>query len=152
MKDKKYFDKDLIDLHEGYSDARGIIQPLCDLNMKSASLIISKPNTWRANHYHKTDWHIDRTFDLTNEINFHADLSSPQTPFVDCWLPPAPPIEPLPPHNRDHVITGLSNRSRYSAQQREYPQQSALITDVTVPGFAQLSQSPQPFWGRSNHA
>ena len=58
MKDKKYFDKDLIDLHEGYSDARGIIQPLCDLNMKSASLIISKKNTWRANHYHKSDWHF----------------------------------------------------------------------------------------------
>ena len=58
MKDKKYFDKDLIDLHEGYSDTRGIIQPLCDLNMKSASLIISKKNTWRANHYHKSDWHF----------------------------------------------------------------------------------------------
>ena len=58
MKDKKYFDKDLIDLHEGYSDARGIIQPLCDLNMKSASLIVSKANTWRANHYHKNDWHF----------------------------------------------------------------------------------------------
>ena len=58
MSDKEYLGKDLIDLHQGYSDERGIIQPLCDLNMKSASLIISKPNTWRANHYHKTDWHF----------------------------------------------------------------------------------------------
>ena len=54
---EKFTEKDLINLPKGYEDERGIIQPLCDLNMKSASLIVSKPNTWRANHYHKTDWH-----------------------------------------------------------------------------------------------
>ena len=58
MNEKKYLNKDLIDLQKGYEDSRGIIQPLCDLNMKSASLIVSKANTWRANHYHKTDWHF----------------------------------------------------------------------------------------------
>ena len=58
MTDEKYLNKDLINLPKGYEDARGIIQPLCDLNMKSASLIVSKPNTWRANHYHKNDWHF----------------------------------------------------------------------------------------------
>ena len=58
MTDKKYLNKDLVNLPKGYEDARGIIQPLCDLNMKSASLIVSKPNTWRANHYHKNDWHF----------------------------------------------------------------------------------------------
>ncbi len=58
MNDEQYFDKDLVDLQEGYADDRGIIQPLCDLNMKSASIIVSKKNTWRANHYHKSDWHF----------------------------------------------------------------------------------------------
>ena len=58
MNDEKYFDKDLVNLQEGYADERGIIQPLCDLNMKSASIIVSKKNTWRANHYHKSDWHF----------------------------------------------------------------------------------------------
>ena len=58
MSEKKYLDKDILDLPEGYKDTRGIIQPLCDLNMKSASLIVSQPNSWRANHYHKTDWHF----------------------------------------------------------------------------------------------
>ena len=58
MTDEKYLNKDLVNLPKGYEDARGIIQPLCDLNMKSASLIVSKPNTWRANHYHKNDWHF----------------------------------------------------------------------------------------------
>ena len=58
MTDEKYSNKNLINLPKSYEDARGIIQPLCDLNMKSASLIVSKANTWRANHYHKNDWHF----------------------------------------------------------------------------------------------
>ena len=55
---KDYLDADLIDLKDKFGDKRGFIQPLCDLNMKSASLIVSKANTWRANHYHKSDWHF----------------------------------------------------------------------------------------------
>ena len=47
----------IVKLPDSHKDDRGYIQPLCDLNMKSASLIYSKPNTWRANHYHKKDWH-----------------------------------------------------------------------------------------------
>ena len=58
MDENYYLDKDIIKLPSGYDDERGIIQPLCDLNMKSASLIVTKPNSWRANHYHKTDWHF----------------------------------------------------------------------------------------------
>ena len=58
MSDEQYFDKDLVNLPEGYKDERGVIQPLCDLNMKSASIIVTKPNSWRANHYHKKDWHF----------------------------------------------------------------------------------------------
>ena len=55
---KNFADKDLVDLPDSYEDERGFIQPLCDLDMKSASLIFSKKNTWRANHYHKSDWHF----------------------------------------------------------------------------------------------
>ena len=58
MNDSKYFDTYFVDLQKGYAADRGIIQPLCDLNMKSASIIVSKKNTWRANHYHKSDWHF----------------------------------------------------------------------------------------------
>ena len=58
MKINNFEDKDLIKLPENHSDERGFIQPLCDLEMKSASLLYSKKNTWRANHYHKSDWHF----------------------------------------------------------------------------------------------
>ena len=58
MDEHKFWPKDaLVKLPEPHSDARGHIQPLCDLDMKSASLIFTKKNNWRANHYHKTDWH-----------------------------------------------------------------------------------------------
>ena len=63
-------DKDVINLPDNYKDDRGFIQPICDLNMKSASLIISKKNTWRANHYHKTDWHFIYVLEGTFEYYF----------------------------------------------------------------------------------
>lgn len=58
MDEKQLWPKEaLAKLPNAHSDERGWIQPLCDLNMKSASLIFSKKNSWRANHYHKSDWH-----------------------------------------------------------------------------------------------
>ena len=56
--EKEYLNADLVKLKEKFGDKRGFIQPLCDLNMKSASLIYTKPGQWRANHYHKKDWHF----------------------------------------------------------------------------------------------
>jgi len=56
--EKDFIGKDIIDLQKNIEDNRGFIQPLCDLNMKSASIIFTKPSQWRANHYHKEDWHF----------------------------------------------------------------------------------------------
>ena len=82
MSEEKYIDKDIIDLPKGYDDTRGIIQPLCDLNMKSASLIISKPNSWRANHYHKTDWHF--CYVLEGEIDYyHREVGDKEVPKME---------------------------------------------------------------------
>lgn len=49
--------KSLIKLAKGFIDKRGKIIPICDQMMRSASLITTKKNHWRANHYHKSDWH-----------------------------------------------------------------------------------------------
>ena len=46
-----------VKLEKPFVDARGKIQPLVDLMMKSAVVIESKAGSLRANHYHKTDWH-----------------------------------------------------------------------------------------------
>ncbi len=40
-----------------FNDDRGTIQNLVDLQLGSASVIVSKPGAVRANHYHKTDFH-----------------------------------------------------------------------------------------------
>ena len=52
-----------------FADARGGIQPLVDLGMKSCVLITSKRGTVRANHYHRTDWHF--CYVLDGEIEYH---------------------------------------------------------------------------------
>ena len=53
-----YKDKDIIEFVQKIEDHRGFIQAISDLEMKSASIIFTKKNQWRANHYHKNDWHI----------------------------------------------------------------------------------------------
>jgi dTDP-4-dehydrorhamnose 3,5-epimerase-like enzyme len=55
---KKWPKNTLVRLEKPFVDARGAIQPLVDLDMKSALIISSKKGTLRANHYHKTDWHF----------------------------------------------------------------------------------------------
>lgn len=65
----KWPSKPIVKLVKPFKDKRGFIQPLCDLNMKSASLIFSKKNTYRANHYHKTDWHY--IFVISGEFTYY---------------------------------------------------------------------------------
>lgn len=53
-----FLNKDVIDLLPKIEDQRGYIQPICDLNSKNVSIIYSQKKIWRANHYHKKDWHF----------------------------------------------------------------------------------------------
>jgi dTDP-4-dehydrorhamnose 3,5-epimerase-like enzyme len=57
-KESDFQNKDIIEFDNKIEDVRGFIQPISDLNMKSASIIYTKKNQWRANHYHKQDWHF----------------------------------------------------------------------------------------------
>ena len=57
MNFKELSKKAIIKLPDPFGDQRGAIQPLCDYEMKSASIINTNANNWRANHYHKEDWH-----------------------------------------------------------------------------------------------
>ena len=83
-KEKNFLDKDILDLPENIIDQRGYIQPLCDLNMKSASLIFTKANQWRANHYHKNDWHFIYVLKGSFEYYFRktGDTQKPQKKIV----------------------------------------------------------------------
>ena len=54
---KKNIDEIIIKQDKPFIDDRGFIQPIIDLDFKSAVIITSKKGTIRANHYHKTDWH-----------------------------------------------------------------------------------------------
>ena len=58
-----------IALPDAHVDDRGAIQPLVDLPMKNASLIISRTGALRSNHYHKTDWHF--MYVLTGSFDYY---------------------------------------------------------------------------------
>ncbi len=60
--------KTIIKMEKPFVDARGIIQPLVDVDMKSALMISSRKGTVRANHYHKTDWHY--CYVITGAIDY----------------------------------------------------------------------------------
>src|SRR5215467_6696024 len=56
--DPELWPKDsLVDLDPPHADDRGYIQSLVNFPVKNISLIVSKANSLRSNHYHKTDWH-----------------------------------------------------------------------------------------------
>ena len=57
-KELDYQDLDITESNNKIEDNRGFIQAISDLEMKSASIIFTKKNQWRANHYHKKDWHF----------------------------------------------------------------------------------------------
>ncbi|WP_269625220.1 cupin domain-containing protein [Prochlorococcus marinus] len=59
----------IVDLPPPFSDQRGSIQPLLDIDMKSSVLISSNTGSIRANHYHKTDWHY--CYVLSGEIKYY---------------------------------------------------------------------------------
>ena len=71
-----YRDKDIIDTAQKIEDGRGFIQGICDLEMKSASIIFTKKNQWRANHYHKKDWHFIYVTKGTFEYYFRKTNSN----------------------------------------------------------------------------
>lgn len=73
------FPKDtLLSLEKPYVDARGMIQPLVDVDMKSCVLIASKKGTVRANHYHKTDWHY--CYLLSGSMEYYQRPVGSRTP------------------------------------------------------------------------
>ncbi len=47
----------LVNIDQIFKDDRGYIKTLFNLKSNNVSLIFSKKNSIRSNHYHLTDWH-----------------------------------------------------------------------------------------------
>lgn len=73
--------KPIVRLEKPFVDVRGLIQPLVDIDMKSAVLIESKKGSLRANHYHLSDWHYCYLLDGRMEY-FHRPTGSSEDPEV----------------------------------------------------------------------
>ncbi|MBT3361717.1 MAG: cupin domain-containing protein [Rhodospirillales bacterium] len=71
----------LVGLEKPFVDDRGAIQPLVDMMMKSAVLISSVKGSFRANHYHRTDWHYCYVLEGSIEY-YHRPTGSDTEPEV----------------------------------------------------------------------
>ena len=71
---KDYLITDIIDLKDKFGDNRGFIQPLCDLNMKSASLIYTKADQWKQIIIIK-DWHFIYVIKMNLSITLENDTN-----------------------------------------------------------------------------
>ncbi len=69
----------IVPLPPPFVDARGTIQPLVDMDMKSCVLISSRAGAVRANHYHRTDWHFCYVFSGSIEY-YHRPVGSRDEP------------------------------------------------------------------------
>ncbi len=78
--EKRHWPKEpIVRLEKPFVDVRGLIQPLVDIDMKSAVMIESKKGSLRANHYHLTDWHYCYVLDGRMEY-FHRPTGSSDDP------------------------------------------------------------------------
>jgi quercetin dioxygenase-like cupin family protein len=106
----------LVELARPFVDARGGIQPLVDLPMKSAVLITSKAGAIRANHYHKTDWHYCYVVSGAIEYYFrdHGETDDPEQIIVTAgkmvFTPPM--VEHAMKFSEDTMFLTLSRNDR----------------------------------------
>ena len=71
----------VVALEKPFVDDRGAIQPLVDMMMKSAVLISSVKGSFRANHYHRTDWHYCYVLEGSIEY-YHRPTGSDAEPEI----------------------------------------------------------------------
>lgn len=59
----------LVALDQSHADQRGAIQSIVNFPVKNVSIIFSKKNSLRSNHYHRTDWHY--MYVLSGEAEYY---------------------------------------------------------------------------------
>jgi quercetin dioxygenase-like cupin family protein len=111
--------KPIVRLEKPFVDVRGLIQPLVDLDMKSAVLIESKKGSLRANHYHLTDWHYCYIVEGRMEYFHrpHGESGAPEMLIVDegqmVFTPPM--VDHAMRFAKDTVFLTLSRNPRDQA-------------------------------------
>lgn len=112
-------------LDDAHVDNRGSIQSLVNFPVKNVSLITSKKDTIRSNHYHKTDWHY--MYMLSGKAEYYFRSTGTREPlkkviFKQGDLIFTPPLE-------DHVTVFLED-STLLAMSRNPRDQEAYESDV----------------------
>ena len=86
--------KNRVKLEKPNVDSRGTIQSLLNYPVKNVSIITSKKNSVRSNHYHKKDWHF--MYIIKGAIEYYyrdvGDKKKPKKTIIKegemVWTPP----------------------------------------------------------------
>jgi len=113
----------IVPLPPPFEDARGVIQPLVDMDMKSCVLISSKAGSVRANHYHKTDWHF--CYVLSGSIEYYhrpaGSTAAPEMVLVRAgqmvFTPPMVDHAMVFPEDTVFVTLGRNSRAQHVYEQ-----------------------------------
>ena len=108
----------IMTLPEAFADDRGEIQPVVELPMRSGMLIHTRPGGIRANHYHKTDWHV--IYVLKGQFEYYTrEVGSTEEPKMiivkagqTLWTPPMLEHAMRYTEECDIVVFARNNRSQ----------------------------------------
>ncbi len=64
----------ILNIPQVFDDPRGTIKNIADGNLGDVAVITSKPNSIRANHTHKEDWHLSYLIDGEIKYFWEEDL------------------------------------------------------------------------------
>jgi uncharacterized RmlC-like cupin family protein len=64
----------ILNIPQVFDDPRGTIKNIADGNLGDVAVITSKPNSIRANHVHKEDWHLSYLVDGEIKYFWEEDL------------------------------------------------------------------------------
>jgi uncharacterized RmlC-like cupin family protein len=70
----------LVDIPQKFLDSRGEIVNIADGELGDVAVITSKPNSIRANHTHKEDWHL--SYLVEGEIKYYWENKNEQKSII----------------------------------------------------------------------
>lgn len=121
----------IVPLEEPFVDARGVIRPLVEADIRSVLVIESKAGSVRADHYHHTDWHY--LYVVSGRMIYwyrpHGDTSPPKRLVVEAGQLVFTP--PMMEHRTDFPVDTVC--VTLSRNQRDQAAYEADVVRIQMP-------------------
>jgi uncharacterized RmlC-like cupin family protein len=113
--DEHFGNYPIVDIPQFFTDDRGSIFNIADGALGDVAVITSKPNSIRANHVHKEDWHLSYLVDGEIEYFWEEDLKQKSIiikPGELFYTPPKTPHKMLFPKESIFIAVAAMSRTQ----------------------------------------